>query len=81
MALTQLSAQTPIFQTLLPEHLSRRCCRSIAGDEVLATAILGRLLHHSHVLNIVGRSSRLSDLEQAIRLPKQGLSRRQVRID
>lgn len=30
-----------------------------AGDEVLAAAILDRLLHHSHVLNIRGRSYRL----------------------
>lgn len=37
----------------------------LAGDEVLATAILDRLLHHSHVLNIKGRSYRLRDLEQA----------------
>lgn len=38
----------------------------LAGDEVLATAILDRLLHHSHVLNIKGRSYRLRDLEQAL---------------
>lgn len=37
----------------------------LAGDEVLATAILDRLLHKSHVLNIKGRSYRLRDLEQA----------------
>lgn len=38
----------------------------LAGDEVLATAILDRLLHHSHVLNIKGRSYRLRDLESAL---------------
>ena len=32
------------------------------------TAILDRLLHHSHVLNIKGRSYRLRDLEQAVSL-------------
>jgi len=37
----------------------------LAGDEVLASAILDRLLHKSHVLNIKGRSYRLRDLEQA----------------
>lgn len=37
----------------------------LAGDEVLATAILDRLLHRSHVLNISGRSYRLRDLEMA----------------
>jgi DNA replication protein DnaC len=38
----------------------------LAGDEVLATAILDRLLHRSHVLNIKGRSYRLRDLESAV---------------
>ncbi|HEX5011355.1 MAG TPA: IS21-like element helper ATPase IstB, partial [Planctomycetota bacterium] len=37
----------------------------LAGDEVLATAILDRLLHKSHVLNIKGRSYRLRELEAA----------------
>ncbi len=40
----------------------------LAGHAVLATAILDRCLHHSHVLNIKGRSYRLRDLEQAISL-------------
>jgi DNA replication protein DnaC len=34
-----------------------------AGDEVLATAILDRLLHHVHVVNIDGRSYRLRELQ------------------
>jgi DNA replication protein DnaC len=38
----------------------------LAGDEVLATAILDRLLHHSHLLNIKGRSYRLRELETAL---------------
>ena len=38
----------------------------LAGDEILATAILDRLLHRSHVLNIKGRSYRLRDLETAL---------------
>ena len=38
----------------------------LAGDEVLATAILDRLLHHIHVLDIKGRSYRLRDLEHAV---------------
>jgi DNA replication protein DnaC len=38
----------------------------LAGDEILATAILDRLLHNSHVLNIKGRSYRLRDLERAV---------------
>lgn len=39
----------------------------LAGDEVLATAVLDRLLHHAHVLNIKGRSYRLPDLEDALK--------------
>jgi len=35
----------------------------LAGDEVLAGAILDRLLHASHVVNIKGRSYRLRELE------------------
>jgi DNA replication protein DnaC len=37
----------------------------LAGDEVLATAILDRLLHRCHVLSISGRSYRLRELERA----------------
>lgn len=39
----------------------------LAGDEVLAAAILDRLLHRSHVLNIKGRSYRLRDLEDMLK--------------
>jgi len=35
----------------------------LAGDEVLASAILDRLLHSASVLNIQGRSYRLRDME------------------
>lgn len=43
----------------------------LAGDEVMTTAILDRLLHKSHVLNIKGRSYRLKDLDQQIQSSKQ----------
>ena len=39
----------------------------LAGDEVLATAILDRLLHRAHVPNIRGRSYRLRDLEASLK--------------
>ena len=42
----------------------------LAGDEVLATAVLDRLLHRASVLNIKGRSYRLRDLEQALNSQK-----------
>ena len=38
----------------------------LAGDEALTAAILDRLLHRAHVLNIKGRSYRLRDLEQTL---------------
>ena len=39
----------------------------LAGDEILATAILDRLLHRTHVLNIRGHSYRLRDLEESLK--------------
>ena len=38
----------------------------LAGDEVIPSAILDRLLHSCHVLNIRGRSYRLRDLEDGL---------------
>jgi DNA replication protein DnaC len=42
----------------------------LAGDEALAMAILDRLLHSSHVLNIRGRSYRLRELDESLKLQK-----------
>jgi len=39
----------------------------LAGDEILATALLDRLLHRCHVINIRGRSYRLRDLERMVK--------------
>jgi DNA replication protein DnaC len=39
----------------------------MAGDEVMTTALLDRLLHHCHVFNIKGRSYRLRDLERSLK--------------
>ena len=39
----------------------------LAGDEAMAAALLDRLLHRCHVLNIRGRSYRLRDLERMIK--------------
>ena len=36
----------------------------LAGDDALATAILDRLLHHCHVVQIDGRSLRLREIEE-----------------
>ena len=40
-----------------------------AGDEVLTTAILDRLLHHVHVVQIDGRSYRLRELQDLLHPP------------
>ena len=45
----------------------------LLGDTVIATAILDRLLHHSHVLNIRGESYRLKDKRQAGLMTSQHL--------
>jgi len=42
----------------------------VFGDPIIATAILDRLLHHSHVLNIQGDSYRLTEKQKAGLLKK-----------
>ena len=47
----------------------------LLGDTVIATAVLDRLLHHSHVLNIRGENYRLKDKRRAgLLLASQALS-------
>ena len=50
----------------------------VFGDAVVATAILDRLLHHSHVLTITGESYRLREKRRAgaLRIRRRSLSRR-----
>ncbi len=38
----------------------------LVGDDVIMSAILDRLLHSCHVLNIRGRNDRLRDLEDGL---------------
>ena len=45
----------------------------LLGDTVIASAVLDRLLHHSHVLNIRGESYRLREKRQAGLFPSQQL--------
>ena len=42
---------------------------------MIASAVLDRLLHHSHVLNIRGESYRLREKRQAGLFPSQQLGR------
>ena len=46
---------------ILTSKLSFSEWGSLLGDEILATALLDRLLHHAEVLNINGRSYRMKD--------------------
>ncbi len=46
----------------------------LLGDTVIASAVLDRLLHHSHVLNIRGESYRLREKRQAGLFPSQQLN-------
>ena len=43
----------------------------VSGDSVIASAVLDRLRHHSHVLNIRGESYRLREKRQAGLFPSQ----------
>jgi len=53
--------------TIITSNVSiREWPKMLAGDEALATAILDRLLHHCHVVQIDGASYRLRDLEQRL---------------
>ena len=38
-----------------------RISAKVLGDDVMATAMLDRLLHHCHVVNILGASYRIRD--------------------
>jgi len=40
--------------------------REIFGDPIIATAILDRLLHHSHIVNIRGDSYRLREKKRPV---------------
>jgi len=61
-ALRQLDGQELIDETMGRQVLLDRLAEQLGKT---LTAILDRLLHHSHVLNIKGRSYRLRDLERA----------------
>ena len=47
--------------TIITTNKSLSRWGEIFGDNVLANAILDRLIHHSHIINITGRSYRTKD--------------------
>jgi DNA replication protein DnaC len=46
---------------LLTSHTTFAGWGALLGDEILATALLDRLLHHAEVISINGRSYRMKD--------------------
>ncbi|HWV57426.1 MAG TPA: ATP-binding protein [Longimicrobiales bacterium] len=49
-----------------------------AGDEILTTAILDRLLHHVHLIHIDGRSYRIRELDELLQPQSSPVSRKEV---
>lgn len=65
-----VSARYEKSSLILTSNKSFTEWNEILGDEVIAAAILDRLLHHSHVLSIRGQSYRLRDkLNVALQAP------------
>jgi DNA replication protein DnaC len=59
-----LSSRYERTSTIITSNKSiREWPEMIAGDEMLATVILDRLLHHCHVVQIDGRSFRLREVQ------------------
>jgi len=52
---------------ITPNTSIREWPEILAGDEVLATAILDRLLHHCHVVHVDESSYRLWEMERRTR--------------
>ena len=50
---------------LLTSNTSFSAWGDLLGDEVLATALLDRLLHHAEVISIQGSSYRMKDRREA----------------
>lgn len=64
-ALFALSARYERGSIILTSNKGFAEWGEVLGDQVIATAILDRLLHHSHILNIRGESYRLREKKQA----------------
>jgi len=62
---TLISARYERGSIILTANKSFAEWGEVLGDPVIATAILDRLLHHSHVLNIRGDSYRLKEKKRA----------------
>lgn len=65
-----VSARYERGSIILTSNKSYGDWESIFGDQIIATAILDRLLHHSTTINIRGESYRLKDRRRAGLLPR-----------
>lgn len=62
-----ISARYEKGSTILTSNLVfSQWAQIFGGDKVVTTAILDRVLHHSHVINIQGDSYRLKEKENQI---------------
>ena len=52
--------------TIITTNKSLAKWNEIFGDSVIANAILDRLLHHSHIVSIIGPSYRVKDVLDAL---------------
>jgi len=57
---------------LLTSNTSFADWGSLLGDEILAAALLDRLLHHAEVISITGPSYRMKDRREAVQALKGG---------
>ena len=64
-----IAARYERSSVIVTSNLSFTEWGSLLGDDVLATALLDRLLHHAEIVPINGRSYRLRDRMTTDRLP------------
>ena len=60
---------------IVPEQLALLWSSAFADDQTLTAAMLDRLLHHAHIVQIAGESYRLKDKRKAGQV-KAGATRR-----
>ena len=68
---TLVSARYDLVSIILTSNKGFGEWGELLGDSMIASAVLDRLLHHSHVLNIRGESYRLREKRQAGLFPSQ----------
>jgi DNA replication protein DnaC len=67
--------------TIVTSNLSFGQWGSFLGNDVVASAILDRLLHHGTIINLRGESYRLKDKRRAGLLPSARINDSTTKID